>query len=42
MEQINFGFLWLGSRSDKERGVDRIKWLVLKKSKIWLIKYNEV
>ena len=42
MEQINFGLLWLGSRSDKERGVDRIKRSVLKKSEIWLIKYNEV
>jgi hypothetical protein len=30
MEQLIFGFLWLGSRSDKEKGVDRIKRSVLK------------
>ena len=29
-EIIIFGFLWLGSRSDRERGVDRIKRSVLK------------
>jgi exonuclease III len=30
IEQMIFGFLWLGSRSDKEKGVDRIKRSVLK------------
>ena len=31
VEQIIFGNVWLGSRSEKERGVDRIKRSVLKK-----------
>ena len=26
----NFGFLWIGSRSEKEKGIDRIKRSVLK------------
>ena len=30
IEQIKFGYIWLGSRSNKERGVDRIKRAVLK------------
>ena len=30
IEQIMFGYIWLGSRSNKERGVDRIKRAVLK------------
>ena len=30
VEQIMFGNVWLGSRSEKERGVDRIKRSVLK------------
>ena len=30
IDKINFGFIWLGSRSDKERGIDRIKRAVLK------------
>ena len=35
VEQIMFGHIWLGGRSKKERGVDRIKRAVLKNS------YNE-
>ena len=30
MERINFGYVWIGSRSDKERGIDRIKRAVFK------------
>ena len=30
VEQVNFGNVWLGSRSKKVRGVDRIKRSVLK------------
>ena len=31
-ERSSFGFLWIGCRSDKERGIDRIKRSVLKNS----------
>ena len=30
VEKINFGFVWIGSKSDKERGIDRIKRAVFK------------
>ena len=30
IEKCMFGYVWLGSRSDKERGADRIKRSVLK------------
>ena len=30
IEQTMFGYIWLGSRSDKERGIGRIKRAVLK------------
>ena len=30
VERINFGYVWIGSRSDKERGIDRIKRAVFK------------
>ena len=28
VERINFGYVWIGSRSEKERGIDRIKRLI--------------
>ena len=31
-ERSNFGFVWIGCKSEKERGIDRIKRLVLKNS----------
>ena len=30
VERINFGYVWIGSRSEKERGIDRIKRAVFK------------
>jgi hypothetical protein len=30
LERIMYGFIWLGTKSDKERGIDRIKRSVLK------------
>ena len=29
-ERSNFGFVWIGAKSEKERGIDRIKRAVLK------------
>jgi hypothetical protein len=30
VERINFGYVWIGSRSEKERGIDRIKRAIFK------------